>query len=108
MPQPRKSRTIAHPVSVVIFVPVEVEVDDAWDGVGWTETHNGKLVPIIVDRAKAGDAMTVLGPAALATEGVAAALDALILAARDVQLQYPGVEVNATAWFGGTEFQEVS
>jgi hypothetical protein len=108
MPQQRKSKTIAHPVSVVIFVPVEVEVDDAWNGVEWTETSRGLPVPCVVDITKAGDAMTVLGPAALATEGVAAALDALILAARDVQDRYLGVEVNATAWFRVTEFQEVS
>lgn len=100
------SKRIQHPISVVVFVPVDVPDLAGCDGVEFIPTANG-FAPLVTDREGAAAAVDKIGAAALAEPGVGLALDMLLEAARRVQDLVPGAEVQATAWFGGTEFLEV-
>jgi hypothetical protein len=100
------SKIIQHPVSVVVFVPLEVEAPEDWGACEFLPTPHG-FAPCVTDRERAEVALAAIGTAAIGSESVKMALDLLLQAAREIQDAIPGTDVQGTAWFGGAEFQEM-
>jgi hypothetical protein len=95
-----------HPVAVVVFVPLDVELADSWNGIEAIPVGDGNAVAV-TDKDLAVESIDSIGAAAIKSESVALALDSLIHAARAVQSEIPGALIEGTAWFGAAEFQEM-
>jgi hypothetical protein len=92
-----------HPVAVVIFVPLDVDIDST-DGAESLPMESGEAL-VITDADRGAQLANGIGAAAIASESVGLALDALLVAARAVQAEVPGAEIQGTAWFGCADFQ---
>jgi hypothetical protein len=102
MPENRK---IMVPIAVVIHIPVEACFDDC-DGLELVPTRKGKAV-CVTDVTKCVEAFASIAAAARESESIARAMDTMLIAARSVETDVPGSEIEATPWFGGTPFMEV-